>query len=130
MKSKSAIHLKDSKHKTRVCVFLFVYALYVIHHSLDFLSNQDVGHKQSSDGGQGQAEPGGPGQTGSSITQVCAAARLSHDVDGGVGAAGWEVHFFGLVALGHCKTALHLEIHEADCGVTANTHNRSCYFNC
>ncbi len=80
---------------------LCVYALCVIRHPLCFLSNQDVGHKQSSDGGEGQAQPGGPRQTGRSVTQVSGAARLGQGVDGGVGAAGGEVHVCGTVAVGH-----------------------------
>jgi len=78
------------------------------------LSNQDLGHEQSSDGGEAQAEPGGPGQTGRSIAEVSVAARLGHLVDSGVGAAG-KVHIRGLVALSLLKTALHFNIHDAGC---------------
>lgn len=67
-------------------------------HALRFPSNQNVGHEQSSDGGEGQAQAGGPGQTGRSVAQVGVAARLGHGVDGGVGG---EVFLVGLVALGH-----------------------------
>lgn len=69
-----------------------MYALCVIRHPPRFLSNQDVGDKQSSDRGEGQAQPGGPGQTGRSVTQVGGAAHLGQGVDCGVGAAGGEVH--------------------------------------
>lgn len=70
-------------------------------HPSSALSNQDVGHKQSSDCGQGQAQPGGPGQTGRGVTQVGVAARLGQCVDGGIGVVGGEVHVFGLVAFSH-----------------------------
>lgn len=62
-------------------------------------SNQDVSHKQSSDGGEGQRQPGHTRQTGRLVAQVGVAACLSHRVDGGVAAAGGEIHVFGLVAL-------------------------------
>lgn len=68
---------------------------------IHYISNQDVGHQQSSGGSQGQAQPGGRGQTRSSVTQVAAAAHLVHGVNGGVAVAGGEVHLFGLVALSH-----------------------------
>lgn len=80
-----------------------------------FLSNQDVGHKQRGDGGEGQAEAGGGGQAGRGVAQVGVAARLGHGVDGGVGAAGREVHLRGPVALGHSEAALLNDIHDAGC---------------
>ena len=57
----------------------------VIQSPLCLLSNQDLGHEQSSDGGEGQAEPGGPGQTGRSIAEVSVAARLGYGVESDVG---------------------------------------------
>lgn len=78
--------------------FLCVFAFCVIHHP----SNQDVGHKQSSDGGEGQRQPGHAGQTGCIVAQVGVAARLGQRVDGGVGAARGEIHVFGLVAISLC----------------------------
>lgn len=81
------------------CVCLCVWCVCVS--SLYFLSDQDVGHQQGSDGGEGQANPGHPLRTGRSVAQIGAAAGLGHGVDGGV-ARGGEVDFLGLVALSHC----------------------------
>lgn len=91
-----------------------------------FLSNQDVGHEQSSDGGEGQAHPGGPGQGGSGIAQVGIAACLGHVVHGGVGRGNGigQVCVFGRVAFSQHETALLLNVHKANCRVTANTHNQ------
>lgn len=79
------------------------------------LLNQDVGHTQSSDGGEGQAQPGGPGQTGRSVAQVGVAAYLGHGVDCGVGDAGGQGRLLADVALGLCYTALLLNVHDTDC---------------
>ena len=81
-----------------VCVLMHVCVVCVIQCPLCLLLNQDLGHEQSSDGGEAQAEPGEPGQTGRSIAEVSGAARLVHGVDIEVAAFG-KFLLRGLVAL-------------------------------
>lgn len=90
-----------------VCVHSILYVMHV-------LSNQDVSHKQSSDGGQGQFKCGASGQTGGRVTEVGVAACFGHRVGSGVGIRG-EVHLWRLVAVGFCQTALHLDIDNTHC---------------
>lgn len=76
------------------------------------LSNQEVSHKHSRDGGEGQGQRGGAGRR---VAQVCVAARLGHLVDGLVCA---KVHIFSLVAVRYCQATLHLDVHKSNCGTT------------
>lgn len=80
--------------------------------------NQNVGHKQSRDGGEGQAQPRGPRQAWGTVTQVCVAARLRHLVQGGAGVADRDRLIRSLVAVGHYKTALHFDADKTSCGET------------
>lgn len=64
------------------------------------MSNEDTGHKQSSEGGEGQGEPRGPGQARRGVAQVGGAARLVHAVDSAAVGA-WEVGICCLVAINH-----------------------------
>lgn len=82
-----------------VCV-LFLCVFWIIHLPLFLLSNQEIGNKQSSDGGDGQAQPGGSRQTGCGVAQVGVTACLGHAVDAVV-ISGGKVHILGLVAFGH-----------------------------
>lgn len=80
--------------------------------------NENVGHKQSRDGGEGQAQPRGPGQAWGTVAQVCGTARLRHLVQGGAGVADRDRLIRSLVALSHGKTALRFDTDKTSCGET------------